>query len=186
MPCIAYWPMNLLFEIWKRDRCSDLWHRAWRQEKYRPNFANFCSFLIFHNSCFKITVCLWQGSKIICVQFVVILLLVVFTVFKVYISVYFVEAFVCKLWITCQPCLFIYNECIIILILVQDRWRMVEFCYRLAAQNIFLGCLWYVPLSWVKLPNVFPQNQCDKCFRYNTNYWCLSVNQGKTCYIYSM
>ena len=98
---IAHWPMSLLFGIWKSDCYSDLWHPAWRQAKFRQNFTNVCPFLVFPG-CFEIHV----------VKLSMFNMLLFFCQFSYcFRSIFvFVEAFVRKPWITCKPCLFIYNE----------------------------------------------------------------------------
>ena len=102
--------MSLLFRIWKSDHYSDLWHPAWRQAKFPAKLHVSRFSRLFWN-----TVCLWQGCKI---NF----LLVLFTVFELYSYLLKrLRLFETKPWFTRQPCLFMYNEYIFIIL-----WREIS------------------------------------------------------------
>ena len=118
---IDQWVYSLGFKLRPVTRTChlDLWHPAWRF------LSVYCLSRLFWN-----TVCFWQGSKIICVQYV-IFLLVPYTLFEVYSYLFGgVSLLTVNYLPTLLAYLFTYINIIYHFGVRQPKGQNVEFCYR--------------------------------------------------------
>ena len=104
------------------------------RQTFQQNFTNFCPFLVFP-SCFKIQFVRDKGSKIMCVQYVVIFPLVSFTVFEVY-SYLLRRLMVNRELLANFVYLYIYNE------YNYYDWIIIIIGLLWLTSAHFLGCLW--------------------------------------------